>query len=153
MTENQEYWDGGERRSIPIHILNYVNERIDTRFNEVKQLFVEHTQDEMDRYGAILTSIDNSRKASEERHHELLGQLTTLVHCQQHVESAFLKNERGEPDFSGHHYDHHQRKTFAAWWGNVKDNAITRIIEYGSIAVFAWLVFMIWKGLLAGPQQ
>ena len=152
MTENQQEWQGTERRSIPIHILTYVNERIDARFNEVKQLFVDHTTDEMERYGTIIHSIEESRKASEERHHELINQLTVQIGHQKLIESAFLKNQEGDPDFSGHHYDHYKRKTFLDWWNSVKDKAITRVVEYASVAVFAWLVFMVWKALLAGPQ-
>ena len=147
-----EDWQGDERRSIPIHILNYIDDRLDTRINEVKKLFVDHTTDEMERYAQIISSIDGSRKASEERHNELIHQLTIHIGHAKLVESAFLTDEKGNPDFSGHHYDHHKRKTFLDWWNGVKDKAVTRVIEYASVAVFAWLVFMIWKALLAGPQ-
>lgn len=146
-------WQGDERRGIQIHILNYIDERLDSRIGEVKALFVEHTTDEMERYTEILRQIDDSRKASETRHGELIKQLTVNISHQQSIENAFIKDEMGKPDFVGHHYDHFSRKKWADWINGVKDSAVTRVVEYASVAVFAWIGYMVWTGLLAGPTK
>ena len=146
-------WQGDERRGIPIHVLNYIDNRLDQRITEVKQLFVEHTTDEMERYAEILRKIEDSRKASEERHTELIHQITINIGHQKLIENAFIKDEKGDPDFHGHHNDHHQRKKFADWLAGLKDKAITRVVEYSSVALFVWLAYMIWAGILKGPTS
>lgn len=151
--ERMGHWEGHERRGIPIHVLNYIDKRLDTRIEEVKQLFLDHTREEMDRYTEILQKIEDSRTASEERHATLIQQLTVNIGHQKMIETAFLKTENGDPDFHGHHNDHHQRKKFADWINRLKDKAITRVVEYASVAAFVWFAYMVWAGILKGPTS
>lgn len=93
-----EHWDGEERRSIPIHVIQYM----DTQVAEVKRIITGHTDEELQRYMDILKKIDDHAKASEARHNELVDRLTVIAGRQELMEQGFPKDDDGKPDFRGH---------------------------------------------------
>lgn len=93
-----EHWDGEERRSIPVHVLNYM----DAQVAEVKSIITSHTGEELERFMDILRKIDDHAKASEARHNELVDRLTVIAGRQELMEQAFPRDDDGSPDFRGH---------------------------------------------------
>lgn len=108
--ERGDGWMGPERRSIPIHILELMDKRLAAYEGAMRGLVGDHTKDEMERYKAIQESINTNREASEERHRELTAAITRHTEATEKALEAILagfpKNERGEPDLSGHADDH-----------------------------------------------
>jgi hypothetical protein len=149
----EQEWHGEERRGIPIHILNYMDERLKAHVDHVENIFKFHTEEEMKRYGDILKMIGESRKAAEGRHAEIMELMSGFTYKCKSVTDAFLKAPDGTPDFDGHRYDHDKRKRFADWWESVKDKAITKVVEWGALAFVVWVVHTLWESLLKGPGK
>lgn len=97
-----EHWDGEERRSIPIHVIHYM----DAQVAEVKSIITGHTDEELQRFMDILKKIDDHTKASEARHNELVERLTVIAGRQELMEQAFPRDDNGDPDFRGHSSAH-----------------------------------------------
>jgi len=147
-----EAWAGEERRGIPMHILNYMDERLAGHTRHIEEIFQHHTAEEMDRYSAIAESIEAQTKSSEARHGALIQSIQAYMSRQEEIESAFLKDGEGRRDFHGHWYDHNHRKNLAVWWQGVKDSVLMKVIEWGSVLLLGWLGLMIWHGILQGPK-
>lgn len=150
-------WDGGERRSIPVHILNYMDERLAFHTQNVEELFNGHTKDEMVRYDLILKMIADNGEKSQARHNELVDALAEYtvnmdVKCR-NVLSAFIKDESGAPDFDGHRQDHDKRKRFGDWWMRTKDSALSKFVEWGALAFLIWVIHSMWEAFLKGPNK
>ena len=99
-------WTGEERRGIPIHILNHIDEKLDSHVNKVESMVQEHTEEEMDRYKEILAKIESHRQENELRHSSLSSSFMSYAErvdtfCQ-NIAEAFPHNEQGKPDFHGH---------------------------------------------------
>lgn len=135
-------WTGEERRAIPIHVLNYVDRKLE-----------EHIKKVDERLYTISTSIEQSEKSAEERHNALINALTVSLGKIELIESAFLRNESGDPDFNGHHYEHDRRKRFSEWWEGVKDKTITKVVEWSALAFIAWALHALWEQFLKGPGK
>lgn len=151
MTEDA--WRGDERRAIQVHIINYIDERLNVHTAKVEQLMKDHVGEEMARYSEIIELIEKKDKASEDRHYALVQSITAYTGHVEMVQAAFLEDEKGRPDFEGHRYDHDKRKRFAIWWAGVKDKAITKVIEWGALAFVVWVVHSMWEAFLKGPNK
>ena len=151
--ENSKDWIGEERRSIPIHILNYMDERLKTHTDHIEMVFTNHTADEMERYTAILDKITAGQKAAAERHEAITETLANFNSKCKNVFSAFLKTPDGDYDFDGHRYDHDKRKKFGEWWERVKGGIAVKVMEWGSLAFIIWVIHSIWESLLKGPNK
>lgn len=147
-----EAWAGEERRGIPMHILNYMDERLAGHTRHIEGIFQQHTEEEMDRYASIVESIEAHTKASEARHGALIQSINAYMEHQDQIRGAFLKDESGRPDYHGHWYDHNHRKNLAIWWQGVKDGVLVKVIEWGTVLVLGWLGLMVWQGILQGPK-
>ncbi len=147
-----EVWDGEERRGIPMHILNYMDDRLAGHTRHIEEILEHHTGEEMERYTAIVESIKAQTNASEARHSALIQSLNAYMIRQEDMRGAFLKNEDGHPDYHGHWYDHNHRKNLGIWWQGVKNGVLVKMIEWGSVLVVGWLGLMIWNGILQGPK-
>lgn len=151
-------WGGEERRSIPIHVLDHVDRRLNAHTDRVVDLFKTHTDDEMERYQEILRTIAAHRDESDRRHFELAKAITahmeqTALHIRM-LTRAFPEGENGEPDLNGHAEDHKFRIQEA------KDAAefrryVKKVVTGVAIAVLGpaslWLLKVIWVAFLAGP--
>jgi hypothetical protein len=148
-----EDWHGEERRGIPIHILNYVDERLSTHVEKVEALMAGHVGEEMERYQEIITLIEEKDRKSEERHHSLVQSITAYMGHVEMVQGAFIEDEKGHPDFVGHRNDHDKRKRFGQWWGDVKERTITKVLEWGVLAFIGWVAYSLWESFLKGPHK
>jgi hypothetical protein len=153
-------WTGEDRRKvqasadtlgISLAIINYVDQRVAKEIGEVRELLRQHIVQEDKQYAQVLASLASTAKASEDRHHALVDQLTLHMGRQERVEAAFVKNDDGHPDFHGHRHDHTMRMKTAAWWASVKDKSITKLLEWSLVAVAAWGGVALWKSFLQGP--
>jgi hypothetical protein len=150
--EREKNWNGSERRSIQVHILNYVDDRLKEHTERIEKVFHDHTGDEMQRYGEILNKIDAGQADSKKRHDDVMKILVNFNTKCKSVESAFLKKPDGTPDYEGHNYDHDKRKRVAEWRAKMKDSAVLKIVEWSSVGLTAWLLHTIWEATLKGPQ-
>jgi len=153
-------WKGDERRSIPIHVLNYIKEivteetvELKTSFDEYKRNFAAHDHDEMARYDAILQNQIANAKESADRHYALVDSLTASMGRIQLAETAFIKNHNGDPDFHGHREAHEvwiaesiARKEF---WNKMK----FELAKWGFIGFLGWGLVQLWLGVLHGPSK
>ena len=102
-------WPGDERRSIPIHILNFVDEKMESQTKQIKDIFEDHEIKEMARY----SSIEGDVKDLKNDFHILTSNITSFMdrttEFHTDVKAAFPKNEDGNPDFGGHASDHKHR--------------------------------------------
>lgn len=146
MTEEKD-WDGVERRSVQLHIIKYIDDKLATHQTEVQRIIDRHTKDEMARFSDIVARIDRNNEMSAERHDELVKQLSKHLEKTEAMEEAFLHDEDGARDFLGHHDDHRNRKKFGDWLAKAKDNALTKIIEYVSVAIVVWIGFAIFTAV------
>lgn len=146
-------WTGEERRGIPIHILNYMDERLHEHTERIESVFSRHTAEEMDRYNAILDKIAAGQKAAAERHETVMEVISHFNGKCKDVHSAFLKTPDGAYDFDGHRYDHDRRKKFGDWWEKVKGGIIVKIAEWGSLAFVIWVLHSLWESFIKGPGK
>ncbi len=154
LLEKKEHeWHGEERRGIPIHILNYMDERLNTHTERIEHVFHAHTADEMDRYNAILNRIEEGQKAATERHKTVMETISHFNGKCSSVHSAFIKLPDGTYDFDGHRYDHDRRKKFAEWWDRVKGGIVIKLMEWGSLAFVVWAVHTMWEAFVKGPSK
>lgn len=147
-------WDGvSDRRSIPIHILNYVDGRLEEHTKRIYDLLQEHVSEEMERYDEILDKIGSSADKAEARHNSLSMSINSYMTKQELIEEAFLEDKHGKPDYHGHKYDHEYRKQVSSWWAKVKDGVVMKIIEWGGVAFVAWAGYALWDAFLRGPHD
>jgi len=132
-------WDGEERRSIPVHILNYMDHRLGEHTDRIELLFKEHTTDEMDRYNAILKKLGEASDGSQSRHHALMTQLNIVTENIECIDNAFPRNKEGLPDYDEHHDYHFTWKTRKEWWAGTSNQAVRKLFEIMLIALVLWL--------------
>lgn len=120
-------WAGEERRGLPIHILNYVDERMTLATGEITRYIHDHTKEETERYGEMIDRQDqlenkiNHLENSVQEVTEIVGnnsksikQLTESVNAWMQnnsellgcIRKAFPRDDHGEPDFDGHRTAH-----------------------------------------------
>ena len=113
----------------------------------------EHVGEEMARYSEIINLIQEKDRRSEDRHHSLVQSITAYMGKVELIDSAFLEDQKGHPDYRGHRNDHDKRKQFGDWWGGVKDKAITKVVEWGALAFVVWILHSLWEAFLKGPNK
>lgn len=136
-----EGWDGDERRAIPIHILNHIDQRLS-----------EHAKTVDDRLEEIQSCLEASEQANSDRHTVLVDRITSVMGKYELMEAAFIKTEEGTPDFHGHWYDHISRKRFSDWLRDARNNAFSKVLEYVTIAILVWITLSAWETILKGPK-
>ena len=122
--EEIDKWDGNERRTVPVHLISYVDKKIEE---------VSH-------------KIDSYARDSEQRHHILVDKITHYQGQLELTEQAFLKTSEGHPDYDGHRHYHLDKKTAAEWWNNVRQNSTSKVFEWGIIGILAWMVSQFLQG-------
>jgi len=140
--ENMEDWDGRERRSIPIHILNHIDERL-----------AEQTRQGSASLAEIKETLKTNAESSKARHGTLVDQITNAIGHQKLLETAFPAMEDGRPDYHGHRHFHHTRKKFEDFKKQLGQNAMMKITEYLGLGLFIWLVYVAWEAILHGPVK
>lgn len=150
-------WEGTERRSIPIHIINVMEERFENHAGHMERMFTDHTTNEMERYKEILDEIELTRRASADRHQMLVDSITSYMGKTElmiaEFSSAFPKTKDGKPDFHGHANAHDSwieeslaRKEFFAH--------IKKVVAAAAILVVgSWVGVLVWQGILHGPAR
>lgn len=147
-------WDGkSDRRSIPLHILNYVDERLETHTDKIYNLLADHVKEEMSRFDEIKDGIRESEERQEHRHSSLIQSITAYMQKQELIDLAFLADRHGQPDYQGHRSDHEYRKAAADWWQKVKGTVTIKVLEWASVGFFAWLMYVVWEAFLRGPHD
>lgn len=146
-------WHGEERRGIPLHILNYMDDRLKTHTEHIEKVFNDYTAEEMERYNAILNKIEDGQKSAVARHEAVMEVVGHFNGKCKDVHSAFLKTPEGEYDFEGHRNDHYTRKTVAEWWGRTKGSVAVKLIEYGVMGLVAWIGLLVWEAFVKGPAK
>jgi hypothetical protein len=136
-------WDGNDRRMAPgmpgngggggggvsiIDLLRYLEARQDQKFAQYTADLRQHTVEEMGRYDAILTKLDDNDKSAEVRHAGVVTQIAALGLKADAVESAFVLDDRGRPDYSGHRTDHQVRKSWGDWWRTTRSRTGTQVV-------------------------
>lgn len=140
-----------DHRVIPVHIVEYIDGRLDEHSSRVEKILRDHIKDETEQINLVFKGIKENSNASAERHRVLMDQLLVHAGWQKRVEEAFLHDERGAPDFNDHYLDHSMRRKAREWWGGVKDKTTTKIIEWTVIAFVSWAGFSLWQSFLKGP--
>lgn len=148
----EQQWAGEERRGIPIHILNYVDEKLDVHTQKVEHLMQAHVGDEMARYQLIEEKLERNNRESERRHHSLIQSITAFTGNVEMMQQAFLRTQEGQPDYIGHFNDHNERAALGLWWKSVKDKALTKLIEWGVVVLAGWIGYSLWQSFLQGPK-
>jgi hypothetical protein len=154
--DRRSEWDGTERRGgpipsdghVPVALLRYLDARMDAKFARIESKLDAHTVEEMTRYSQILDRVDDGNKASEARHLTVVGQLATLNTKADSVESAFISDEKGKPDFSGHRNDHRSRKVWGDWLDSTKRGTAAEMIKWLGVFLLAVFVVKVAPGML-----
>ncbi len=144
-------WNGPERRSAPLHIINYVDGRLREHAERIESVLTGHIKDEDDKIQAIHDRLDANDKASEARHKLLSDQLTLHLTKQSQVEDAFLRTEQGHPDYHGHREHHSLSQRAAKWRSDLRNNTAAKLFEYTVIGFLIWAALHLWPVLLKGP--
>ena len=149
---------GGEPPSAPLHIIAYVDGRMREHTEHVEEILRDHVADEMCRFGEIQGAIKALRERTEElelrsanRHAEIMAVLTQHTRRIEEMERAFLEDHHGQPDYGGHHSDHSVRAKAGEWWKDVRNKTTTKLIEWASVALVAWVMLHVWQAFLKGP--
>lgn len=149
----------GEPPSAPLHIIAYVDGRMREHTEHVESILREHVADEMCRFGEIQGAIKALRERTEEleirsarRHEEIMAVLTQHTRRINEIEQAFLVDHKGNPDFHDHHNDHSVRAKAGEWWKDVRNKTTTKMIEWASVALVAWVALHVWTAFLKGPM-
>lgn len=177
MASEQHCWSGEERRSIPIHILNHMEEKLDEHMKSVKNLIEEHASEEIVRAAEMQRSYDdivaaiakltNNQTAMSASLGKFMEKTDELY---ENVKLAFPKDKNGRPDFGGHAADHEFRIENADQYKKIMTYIEAKMEEegmaledrrfYKRIAVGAiitpfviWVSTLIWQGALQGPQH
>jgi hypothetical protein len=143
-------WAGDERRSIPVHLINYIDEKLAEHTAAVEELMTR-------RYDEILASQERAEGHMEKRHTELIKSLqsyaTKAERVHENLGDAFLVNKKGQPDFSGHANAHE------AWVKEAEESRkmrtfVKQIVVGAAVStVGSWVILLMWKGLLLGPTS
>ncbi len=151
--ETVENWkDGTERRSLPIHVLNYMDDRLQTHSDNIEKLLKDHVSEEAIRFDSLEDKINDNDKLAQSRHGALIASINSYMSKQETFEHAFLRTTDGKPDVHGHYTDHESRFKSGQWWSGVKQSTIAELIKWASILIIAWMAVMTWKEFLKGPQ-
>lgn len=149
----------GEPPSAPLHIIAYVDGRMREHTDHVEEILREHVSDEMCRFGEIQGAIKALRERTEElelrsanRHAEIMAVLTQHTRRIEEMERAFLEDHKGQPDYDGHHSDHSVRAKAGEWWKDMRNKTTTKMIEWASVALVAWVMLHVWTAFLKGPM-
>jgi hypothetical protein len=126
-----------ERRAIPIHILNHIDERL------------ENHSDKVDRQlAAIRSDLQHNAEQSEERHRHLVDSITAFMGRAELLFDAFP-----EQDPNGHRRAHEEWVKEAAakaeFWQTMKKE----LAKYGLLGLAGWVAFQLWTAFLHGPQK
>ena len=152
-------WDGEERRSLPVHVLNFIEDKIMAHASEVHQTLASHTDDEMDRYDQIINKINANDAKSESRHDETQSRLNHLSQSIENflaeqelfhsaIKRAFPKNEDGQPDYDGH------RGAHLAWINDSKEARefklyVQKVVGAAvAVGLVGWLWAVVWPAVV-----
>lgn len=137
-------WQGDERRSIPIHILNHIDDRI------------EEQTDKLDgRISAVQMEVhhlSNSIQAWMAKEPDAL-----LVKCEKLIDEA-IPAHPDSPNSSPAEKRHEHRRAHAAWIQNVTEEVARwkrireKALEWAVVGGLGIILIAVWQYLLKGPQ-
>ena len=140
----------GERQ-VPLHLIEYIDSKLAHHTTRVEQIFADHVTDEMQRFGEIQGSVKTLTALIESNHRATMAQAMEHAARAEELESAFLRTENGTLDFRGHHGYHTMREATQRWWDTQRNSILGRLLEWAVVAFAGWLLYTLWKTLLAGP--
>lgn len=137
-------WEGGERRAIPIHILNHMDSRLGTH-----EKAVEDKLDKIDKRITELTTSINSWMEKEP------GAL--LDKCERLIDEL-VPSHPENPDATPAEKRHAHRTAHARWikkvdeemrkWSRVREE----VVKWAVIGTIGLVATALWHYLLAGPK-
>ena len=136
----EDNWAGEERRSIPIHILTYVDTKLDAHTQKIEEIFQQHIETETSQISEIFKTLNKNNEESTARHSVLVDKITAYQGHVELMEQAFLETEKGTPDYEGHRHFHKVKKDSLEWWDKVKQNAVSKVVEWGTIGILVWVL-------------
>ena len=165
-----EPWDGDERRGIPIHVLNYVGEQMESHTKEVKDAFASHEKEELIRYKVIQDDIGEIRKSLHTLMTNINAFMEQTTEFHGHVKSAFPKDDENRPDYTGHNKAHKSWIATAEQDKEVmtyvrqhmkKENEgfedkriVVRSILITLLSIFAgWVIIQMWSAAVINAEQ
>lgn len=132
-------WNGSERRSIPIHILNHIDERLEVHAAKVEEQF--------EALRAQITSLTLSITSWMEKEPESIA-----VKCEKLIDEALPvhpSNQQATPSEKRHEH----RKAHADWinkvdeevkrWTRIREDVTKWVIAGTLSGVVAWVVWSI----------
>ena len=128
-------WNGEERRTVRVEIVNMVSAMIEPR--------LQHLEDKIDR----------NAEAAERRHSALIDSITAYMGHVELVEQAFLKDKEGRPDFKGHHDDHYVRRDLGAWLSRLWKESLGGFLKATFYSIIALIIYTVWEAFLKGPPK
>jgi hypothetical protein len=143
---------GEERRSIPVHVLNYMDHKLDEHTQRIENLFKEHIADEAQKHSAVIYNLEVSAKASQSRHAALMTQFNMISENIEEINNAFPKSKEGLPGYEEHHNYHFTWRTRKEWWAGTSNQAFRKLFEWLLMAFVIWLGAVIWQSILTGPK-
>jgi hypothetical protein len=109
----------------------------------------------MERYQIIIDNQQRNADIAEERHTHLIRSFdsystkTEQVHT--NLQTAFLVDRHGKPDFTGHASAHESWVRQAEQNRKFMHDIRTAVIAALALAVGGWLLKLVWMGALIGP--
>ncbi len=138
-------WDGIERREIPIHFLNFVEERIAT--------YSKHIEQRIDEQEAHISKrCDDLTDLIQKQEARLQETMNLFQAKQTAIDSAFLHDDKGRPDYVGHFHDHDDRKSLAVWLREQRNKIAGKAMEYIVLLFLAWVAMQVWERAAYGPN-
>jgi hypothetical protein len=141
---SEDKWDGEERRGLPIHILRYIDERLEEQYNS----FSARIDTLDDRFVSMTASLD-SWMAKEPA--------ALIEQCEKMVDEA-IPHHPEHPDATAREKRHEHRRAHAKWianvdaemmrWKRIRENLLQWAIMGGA----GMVLIAVWQYVLKGPH-
>lgn len=153
MTEEAkpEQWDGSERRGLPMHILRYIDERMEENYHAFDSRLAAF-DDRFESLGDRMASLTQSINSWMEKEPAAI-----IVQCEKLIDEAIPVHPE-YPSATPAEKRHEHRKAHASWirkvdeemkrWAVIRQELVKWVI-LGSMSIVA---IAVWQYLLQGPR-
>jgi hypothetical protein len=149
--KRQDDWHGEERRSLPIHIINYIDERFRDHADQFNGK-LDSVQQEVYHLSQSITSwMDKQEKSCD------LCRNTTVTTCEKLIDEM-VPTHPDNPDATPVEKRKEHRKAHASWIKKVEDEMDEwkllrqRVREWALVGGLGVLALAVWQYLLNGPK-
>lgn len=151
MTNEPQNWTGEERRSLPIHVLNYIDKRL-SEHNDILTGKIDAVQQEV----FHLTQSINSfmEKQDDER---TRCKLRVVEQCEKMIDEA-IPHHPDNPQATPSEKRHEHRKAHAKWIDQVNAEIATfkrikeEVIKWAVVSGCGIVVMATWQWVIKGGQ-